>query len=163
MYFTCTHPQLQSNPISADLYLLLCLLVINKKYGFIGKLVYYCKLRRLLGYNHCCYVHVLMFTYYVHCIMIFLNMYLSTCFMQKKKIFKLFNQLSLKIMVEIALNSPPPRHQCRPLSHYNRSSWVRIIVNLRNRTGEERRPQTLCDKRDNNFAWNNFSPNFTFF
>ena len=25
------------------------------------------------------------------------------------------------------------------------------IVNLRNRTGEERRRQTLCDKRDNNF------------
>ena len=41
--------------------------------------------------------------------------------MQKKMIFKLFNQLSLKIMVEIALNFPP-RHQRRPLSHYNRSS-----------------------------------------
>ena len=27
-----------------------------------------------------------------------------------------------------------------------------IVVNLRNRTGEERRRQTLCDKRDNNFA-----------
>ena len=27
--------------------------------------------------------------------------------------------------------------------------------------GEERRRQTLCDKRDNNFVWNNFSPNFT--
>ena len=26
------------------------------------------------------------------------------------------------------------------------------IVNLRNRTGEERRRQNLCDKRDNNFA-----------
>ena len=36
------------------------------------------------------------------------------------------------------------------------------LVNLRNRTGEERRRQTLCDKRDNNFVWNNFSPNFTF-
>ena len=24
--------------------------------------------------------------------------------------------------------------------------------------GEERRGQTLCDKRDNNFVWNNFSP-----
>ena len=27
-----------------------------------------------------------------------------------------------------------------------------IIVNLRNRTGEERRRQTLCDERDNNFV-----------
>ena len=36
------------------------------------------------------------------------------------------------------------------------------IVNLRNRTGEERRRQTLRDKRDNNFVSNNFSPNFTF-
>ena len=26
------------------------------------------------------------------------------------------------------------------------------LVNLRNRTGEERRRQTLCDKRDNNFV-----------
>ena len=26
-----------------------------------------------------------------------------------------------------------------------------LIVNLRNRTGEERRRQTLCDKRDDNF------------
>ena len=37
------------------------------------------------------------------------------------------------------------------------------LVNLRNRTGEERRLQTLRDKRDNNFVSNNFSPNFTFF
>ena len=37
-----------------------------------------------------------------------------------------------------------------------------ILVNLRNRTGEKRRRQTLCDKRDNNFVWNNFSPKFTF-
>ena len=37
-----------------------------------------------------------------------------------------------------------------------------ILVNLRNRTGEERRRQTLRDKRDNNFVWNNFSPKFTF-
>ena len=35
------------------------------------------------------------------------------------------------------------------------------IVNLRNRTGEERRRQTLCDNRDNNFVWNNFTPNFS--
>ena len=32
----------------------------------------------------------------------------------------------------------------------------------RDMTGEERRRQTLCDKRDNNFVWNNFSPNFNF-
>ena len=38
-----------------------------------------------------------------------------------------------------------------------------IIVNLRNRTGQERTRQTLRDKRDNNFVWNNFSPNFTVF
>ena len=36
------------------------------------------------------------------------------------------------------------------------------VVNLRNKTGEERRRQTLCNKRDNNFVWNNFTPNFTF-
>ena len=29
---------------------------------------------------------------------------------------------------------------------------IKTIVNLRNRTGEERRRQTLCDKRDNNFV-----------
>ena len=28
---------------------------------------------------------------------------------------------------------------------------------------EERRRQALCDKRDNNFVWNSFSPVFTFF
>ena len=32
----------------------------------------------------------------------------------------------------------------------------------RNRTGEERWQQALCDKRDNNFVWN-ISPIFTFF
>ena len=37
-----------------------------------------------------------------------------------------------------------------------------IIMNLRDRTGEGGRRQTLCDKRDNNFVCNNFSPNFTF-
>ena len=36
------------------------------------------------------------------------------------------------------------------------------VVNLRNRTGKERRRQSLCDKRDNSFVWNNFSPNLTF-
>ena len=36
------------------------------------------------------------------------------------------------------------------------------IVNLRNRTGEERGRQTLCDKRDNNFVSKNVPPNFTF-
>ena len=35
------------------------------------------------------------------------------------------------------------------------------LVSLRNRTGEERRRQTLCDKRDNNFVWKNFPPSFT--
>ena len=37
-------------------------------------------------------------------------------------------------------------------------SWL----SFRNRTGEERRLQTLCDKRYSNFVWNNFSPDFTF-
>ena len=35
------------------------------------------------------------------------------------------------------------------------------LVSLRNRTGEERRRQTLCDRRDNNFVWKNFPPSFT--
>ena len=34
---------------------------------------------------------------------------------------------------------------------WSRGAYL-IIVNLRNRTGEERRRQTLCDKRDNNFV-----------
>ena len=41
--------------------------------------------------------------------------------------------------------------------------WRELIVNLRNRTAEERRRQTLCAKRDNNSLWSNFSPNFPFF
>ena len=36
-----------------------------------------------------------------------------------------------------------------------------IVVNSRNKTGEERRRQTLCDNRDNNFVWKNNSPNYT--
>ena len=44
----------------------------------------------------------------------------------------------------------------------NNHRLYKLLMNLRNRTGEERRRQTLCDKRDNNFAWNNFSPKFTF-
>ena len=43
------------------------------------------------------------------------------------------------------------------------SAWITvpmfILVNLRNRTGEGRR--VWQDKPDNNFVWNNFSPNFT--
>ena len=38
----------------------------------------------------------------------------------------------------------------------------RAVMNLHNRTTEERRRQTLCDKRDNNYVWNIFQPNFTF-
>ena len=42
--------------------------------------------------------------------------------------------------------------------------WVQIaiLVNLRNRAKEERRRQTMCDKRDNNFAFALLPPNFTF-
>ena len=36
------------------------------------------------------------------------------------------------------------------------------LVNLRNRTGEERRRKTLRDKRDSSFVGTNFPPNFTF-
>ena len=58
-----------------------------------------------------------------------------------------------------------PRHVCHAeafcLPVYP-AVLLRKLLNLRNRTGEERRRQTLCDKRDNNFIWNNFSPNFTF-
>ena len=32
------------------------------------------------------------------------------------------------------------------------SALTGLVANLRNRTGEERREQTLCDKRDNNFV-----------
>ena len=34
--------------------------------------------------------------------------------------------------------------------------------NLRNRKGEGGNRQTLCDKRDNKFAWKNIPPNFSF-
>ena len=37
----------------------------------------------------------------------------------------------------------------------------RAVVNLHNWTAEERRWQTLCDKRDNNYVWNIFPLNFT--
>ena len=37
-----------------------------------------------------------------------------------------------------------------------------IVVNSRNKMGEERRRQTLCDNRDNIFVWKNNSPNYTF-
>ena len=42
----------------------------------------------------------------------------------------------------------------RGLKNFHGSHEVtfNMIVNLRNRTGEERRRQTLCDKRDNNFG-----------
>ena len=41
----------------------------------------------------------------------------------------------------------------------NGRNWGQVLfVNLRNRTGKERKRQTLCAKRDNNFVWNNFSP-----
>ena len=33
----------------------------------------------------------------------------------------------------------------------SKSLLYHILVSLRNRTGEERRRKTLCDKRDNNF------------
>ena len=37
------------------------------------------------------------------------------------------------------------------------------VASVDSRTGKWKRRQTLCDKRDNNFVWNNISPNFTFF
>ena len=42
--------------------------------------------------------------------------------------------------------------------------WVQIaiLVNLRNRAEEERRRQTMCDKRDNSFAFALLPPKFTF-
>ena len=42
----------------------------------------------------------------------------------------------------------------RGLKNFHGSHEVafNIIVNLRNRTGKERRRQTLCDKRDNNLV-----------
>ena len=43
-----------------------------------------------------------------------------------------------------------------------RKKKKQLPSNLRNRTGEGRKPQTLCDKRDNNFAWKNIPPNFSF-
>ena len=42
-----------------------------------------------------------------------------------------------------------------------RSCLSSLLVSLHNEMGEERRRQTLCDKRDNNFVWKTFSPNLT--
>ena len=39
--------------------------------------------------------------------------------------------------------------------------YPRAVVNLYDRTAEERRRQTLCDKRDNNYVWKLFPLNFT--
>ena len=39
-----------------------------------------------------------------------------------------------------------------------RKKKKQLPSNLRNRTGEGRKPQILCDKRDNNFAWKNIPP-----
>ena len=59
-----------------------------------------------------------------------------------------------------------PKSRCVGTSSRNRpprqSPLQPFLVNLRNRTGEEKRRQILCDKRDNNFVWNNFSSNFPF-
>ena len=37
-----------------------------------------------------------------------------------------------------------------------------LLVNLRTRTGEEKRRQSLCDKGGNNLVWKDFPPNITF-
>ena len=67
-------------------------------------------------------------------------------------------QAILKLLAAIWKHRLPPKISvvCLCLSCYP------LLVSLRNRTGEKRRRQTLCDKRDNNFLWNNFSANFTF-
>ena len=56
--------------------------------------------------------------------------------------------LSTKINISITLFYLP-----RPTKTYQQPKGDNnmIIVNLCNRTGEERRSQTLCEKRDNNF------------
>ena len=52
-------------------------------------------------------------------------------------------------------------YPCQKLKKNLEKAYL-TLVNLRNCTGEERRRQTLCEKRDNNVVWNNFSPNLTF-
>ena len=48
-----------------------------------------------------------------------------------------------------------------PKSDWPSAVLISAPVNLRNRTGEERRQHTLWDERYNNFVLQNFSPNFT--
>ena len=48
-----------------------------------------------------------------------------------------------------------------PLEPFTWRHGGHIIRSLRNRTGEERRRKTLCDKRDNNLVWKTLPPNFT--
>ena len=57
-------------------------------------------------------------------------------------------------------------HYIKDFDIYSRfvRSWFHCnsLVNLCNRTGEERRRQTLYDKRENNFVSKNLLPNFKF-
>ena len=57
-------------------------------------------------------------------------------------------------------------HHIKDFDIYSRfvTSWFHCnsLVNLCNRTGEERRRQTLYDKRENNFVSKNLLPNFAF-
>ena len=41
--------------------------------------------------------------------------------------------------------------------HFRCRGFERSLVSLQNRSGKEGGKQTLCDKRDNNFVWNNFT------
>ena len=47
---------------------------------------------------------------------------------------------------------------CHPRCRHRRRCLSSLLVN--HRTGEGRRRQTLCDKRDNKFVWKKFASNF---
>ena len=80
-----------------------------------------------------------------------------------RRTFQLLN-LKLKVFWEFSrIISCSPDPSLRPEVRWSRDHEVlSLLVNLRNRTGEKRRRQPLRDKRDDNFVWINFSPNFTF-
>ena len=65
--------------------------------------------------------------------------------------------VSNKIIVTLVTQGLPSSFLSCPVA-----SLSSLRVSLRNSTGEERRRQTLCNKRENNFVRKTIPPNFPF-
>jgi len=70
-------------------------------------------------------------------------------------------ELNRGFAVASFLWSSPPNDNREIQNTKELSHAICWINELSNRTGEERRRQTLCDKRDNNLVRKTFTPNFT--